>query len=522
MNSKSAPPLTRKAPVSRSYSAMRTWVASLAFTIATMITGFVVAPILLEVIGKERFGLSRTLTEVFAYLGLVGQGITISLVPRLASAAGQGDRGLLDRCLSVGLRLYATVALFLIVLGLALAPFLGRLLHIEPAFRPELRNAWLICLCGLPLLCLSVMKVLVEIAHLGYVTNLLMAAQGVLATLLSIVLVLAGWGVVGVMSAILFTAIGFNLATTIAACRLYPNLIRSIKDARPTREDWKSVLTISGPTLVALVSERIGILSDSIVLTRVSGLAAAATLFFTQRLAGIGFGVLNSIALAVWPSLAELYARRELKTLCVRLIELTRLVGVLGIAGFAPMVAYNSLFITRWVGAQQDGGRAIAIVAAINGIGLTLLAIYNTALVTTGQVSRLAKSAAISAVLNITLSFFFASWLGPIGPVLGTLVAILCVQAWFVPLLLRRIFGVSCRSLLWAVTVPLLWGVPYAAFLSWLADSHTPPGWFGLLGEMGLASLLFLGFGVRVIFGPEDRQLWNQRLLQPLLKKFSK
>ena len=102
MNSNSvAPALKPKIMVNRGHAAMRTWVASLVWTVSTMILGFIVTPIILSALGDVRFGLSRTLTEVFAYLVLVGQGITLALVPRLARAAGQGDRGLLNRCLSV-------------------------------------------------------------------------------------------------------------------------------------------------------------------------------------------------------------------------------------------------------------------------------------------------------------------------------------------------------------------------------------------------------------------------------------
>ncbi len=78
---------------------------------------------------------------MFAYLSLVAAGITISLVPRLANAVGRGDRDALDRCLAVGIRFYAGASNIVLLLGLGLTPFLGRLLNVPQPLRPELQTA---------------------------------------------------------------------------------------------------------------------------------------------------------------------------------------------------------------------------------------------------------------------------------------------------------------------------------------------------------------------------------------------
>jgi hypothetical protein len=186
-----------------------------------------------------------------------------------------------------------------------------------------------------------------------------------------------------------------------------------------------------------------------------------------------------------------------------------------------PVVAYNHHFLARWIGAQHDGGRAIVAFALANAVGLSLYALYNSALGITGHLRRLMLSALISALLNLALSVAFSMWLGPIGPLVGTFLAALLVESWFVPLQLRCAFGTSRRELLRAALVPLAWGVPFTALLCVIADSHTPAGWVGLLGEMGLAANAFLGLGVAVMLSPEERSLWNIRILQPLLRKLA-
>jgi O-antigen/teichoic acid export membrane protein len=268
-----------------------------------------------------------------------------------------------------------------------------------------------------------------------------------------------------------------------------------------------------------MFSERIGVLSDSLVLSGVLGPAAATTLYLTQRLPDLGKSVLFAISGAIWPGLAELNARGETDTFNRRLIELTRLVVILGIAGQVPVIAYNSDFLRRWMGPGYDGGIAIAIAAGFNSVLLTLVACYSSTLVTTGRVSLIAVPALGSAVINVIASVVFSWLFGPVGPLLGTAFGVLSVEAWYVPWQLSKVFGTSRRGLLGAVAIPLLWGVPYAGVVVSLAWSHRPLGWLGLIAEMGICSLMFLVFATFAILTPAERSLWDARLLDPLLRR---
>jgi hypothetical protein len=102
--------------------------------------------------------------------------------------------------------------------------------------------------------------------------------------------------------------------------------------------------------------------------------------------------------------------------------------------------------------------------------------------------------------------------LGPVGPLLGTLVSFLAVNLWYMPLQLRRTFGTPLRPLARALGTPLAWGLPYAAALWGVARVHTPRGWPGLALEMGLAALGFLAFSYAALLGPADRAAWGARL----------
>jgi O-antigen/teichoic acid export membrane protein len=498
--------------MSRSRSALMTWGAFLLFTAVTMVTGLVATPLIIEALGDARFGVVRALTEAFGYLALVGQGITVALVPVLSSARARGDDAALHRTLAASLRLFGFTALGAVVLGLAALPGLSWLIRVGPELRGELRVAWVVGLAGLPLMALTPLKVLVEVNHRGYLVNLLMTVQGVVTAVLSVVLARRGWGVTGVLLATLAASVLFHGLLLALAAALDPGLAGRVVRARPERGDWRAVLGLSGPTFVAMFSERIGVLSDAIVLNGVLGPVAATVLAVTQRLPSLGQTMLNAISNAIWPGLAELYGRGELDVFNRRLVELTRLVALLGVAGMAPVVAYNREFVALWVGAGRDGGPAIAVVGAVNGVLLTLTMLYSVAFVSTGRVRLVAWPAAAGAAVNLAASVVLSRAFGPVGPLLGTTVATLAVSAWYLPWQLRRVFGTPVRALARALAVPLAWGLPYAYGLRVLAGRYPPAGWAGLAAAMGLGAAAFLAFGAAVILGPGDRALWRARL----------
>jgi peptidoglycan biosynthesis protein MviN/MurJ (putative lipid II flippase) len=121
--------------------------------------------------------------------------------------------------------------------------------------------------------------------------------------------------------------------------------------------------------------------------------------------------------------------------------------------------------------------------------------------------------AVIATLINLSASLFLTWRFGLIGPVLGTLVANLAVNSWYLPTLLRRSFGVSPGTLVAAVGWPLAWGLPYATGLWWIAHAHRPWGWPGLIAEMSGAALGFLALSSVVILSSADRALWRLRLL---------
>lgn len=507
--------------MSRSRAAMLNWFASILFTVVTMLVGFMATPLIYRPLGKERYGVVLTLMQISAYLTLIAQGLGVALMPLLAKSIGKRDVAGTRRVLAAGLRGYGMSVGAILIIGLAVLPKIGWMIPVSPALLPELRLAWMLNLAGLPMIMFVPIKILVDIDQKGYLATLALISQSLTTTGLSIVLVQRGWGIAGVTAAALAGSIVFCTVLIVISRRSYRVFFVGIHRVKSTKEDWKSIGSLSGPTLLTMVCQSVGMLSDSIVLTNVRGAAAASTLSLNQRLATMGESALKSITAAVWPGLIDLHSRAEHEQFNQRLVELVRIVVVIGVAGLVPVVWLNDAFVARWIkDASLERSTWIAAAAAVNSLLLTFSSLFALPLVATGHVRLLAKPSMIAAAINLGISIVLAKLIGPVGPLIGTMVALLGINLWYYPVLLQSLFGISPRSLLGAAIKPLLWGIPYAGLVWGMVGLTRPTGLVTIFAFIGVAALLFLGFSYFAILSADERELWRGRFFTPLLRRF--
>ena len=88
----------------------------------------------------------------------------------------------------------------------------------------------------------------------------------------------------------------------------------------------------------------------------------------------------------------------------------------------------------------------------------------------------------------------------------------MAVSVWYLPLLLRRLFGTSARELVVAVAIPLATGLPYAIATEAVARAYPPSGWIALGTEMAVVALCFAVASWLFLFRADEKTLWPQRI----------
>jgi len=487
------------------------------YTAVTTVVALWSTPLLQAWLGAERFGAYRVVTVAFGYLTLLELGLGGALGPLLVRALSGDDPRALGATVGAGFRSYLAVTALTLAVGLALTPLVPRFAEgLTGAQVIDLKHAWLLGLIAFLSLLMLPFRWVIEARQLGYVVMLLLTLQSLMTTAVALVLARAGWGITGQSVAMLAGALVLNLGLGVVVRLSHPGLIRTALAAPPDAALRRAVWGLSLPTLLIHLSGRVSYLTDELVVGTILDVRRVNSLFGTQRLAILGQTVLQAVGNAVWAGLAELHARGDRETFNRRLIELSRLVGVLCAAGMGPVVAYNRAFVARWLGLDSPrftyGGDAVIILTAINVFFLAHMSLWTWCFSGTGRVRRVVPIALAGAVLNLSASVLLTLRLGLVGPLLGTTVAVLPVVLWALPARLHSDFDTPRGPLMGAVAGPFAWGVASALGLWFVARWHAPTTYAGLALGMGLSALASLAVSTAVLLTHEERAQWRQRI----------
>lgn len=498
----------------RTRNAILNFATLLTFTAVTIGVGLFASPWLEYWLGRERFGAFRVVLDCQGYLTLLELGLGGALSPLVARALARGDEEALNHAMASAAQAYLRVALVVVTVGAGLTALLPRfVVGLSPADLADLRRAWLVGLVGLLTLALVPFRTLIEANQRGYQVNLLLTAQALVITGVSLFLARRGWGITGQAIALIVGNWLFALTLTLGVVRGRPRLLGSWT-LRPAAETRRVLWALSAATFLISLSGRVSLMTDNLVVGSMLGAGTVTTLFFTQRLPVLAQSLLLGVGTAIWAPLAELHARSEHEAFNRRLVELSRLVALLSVVGLGPIVAYNRHFVAAWMGPDfAYGGDAIAILAALNAFLLAQLSLWGWCFSATGQTGRVVVPSIVAAVVNIVASIVLTRRLGVVGPLLGTTLAFVTVSLWSLPWLLHRVFDTSIAALAQAVAVPLAWGLVYTSGLWWVTHHHEPYGKLGLALEMALAALGFAAAsGLAILLKDDQRQLWRLRL----------
>lgn len=486
----------------------------LAFTLVTTVVGLFVTRLLVEWLGADRFGAFRLVLDWQTFLNLLELGLGGALAPLLARAFAHDDEPALQGTMSAASWAYLRVSVVAVVVGAALTFVLPRIVtNLSPADVVDLRTAWLVGLLGFLALSLTPFRAILEARQLGYRVNLLLTGQALLIAGVSLALARAGWGITGQAVAYVVGTWTFSLAVAFMVFRINPSLVRcwSVRaDAGTHRALWG----LSAATFLFNVSGRVSLMADNSIIGSMLGASLVTSLVNTQKLAVLSQSLLQGIGGATWAPLAELHARGEHEAFNRRLIELVRLVAIMSLASLGPIVAYNRHFVSFWMPPTfHYGGDAVVIISAVNAFLLSQLSLWGWCFGATGKTAILVPLAMTSAVVNVIASIVLTRQFGLVGPLLGTLTAFLAVNLWWLPRLMRQVFGTSQLELLRSAAVPLLCGIPPTLGLWWFTQHHRPPGFLAVVAEMGVAAVgVAIVSGAPILLDVNERLLWRHRL----------
>jgi len=477
----------------------RNTLSNYAATAAVLGVGFVITPLILNLLGPAQYGLWVLVSSVTAYGTLLNMGIGTALVKYVAELNIRGQAAQAQPLIATALWMFIAVGAGILGLTLALALVFPFVFHVEPRDLGSVRL--LVIVSGLAVASSVTMGVPVGVLQ-GLQrferVNLLSTLNLLLSSLAGLAVLGLGGGVTG------FAAAGIPI--TLAMQALGHALIRrtapdyAITWHGTKRDLARKILGYSWSMLLLDTTERIKLKSDEVVVGALMPMASVTPYYLARRLAEIPKMLTLQFQKVLMPLASELNASDDPARVKSVFLTGTRLTLAIFCATGVTIACLAQPALTLWVG--HIYASSWPIVAVLVCAGFFELCQYPAGAVLQGMARHkpLAIIAVPFAAANVILSVLFIQRMGSIGAAFGTLIpATIETFALVLPFTVRAI-GVPARSLVRDAFVPtLLPAIPAAILLIGLQQAVNLATWPLLLGA-GCLGVCVYGF-VYVCFG---------------------
>ena len=417
-------------------SVARNAAAALVFQLLLVAVNLAATAVLVRTLGTGRFGGWTLLGVTLAYGSLLDLGLGTSLVRRAAAAHGAGDLAGLSA--AVGATLFATAALG--VLGAAVimasAEFLGRVLHVPEAWRPEFVSAMRITAVAIGLA--------VPGAALGAVPTALQRLDRLLAVeavativtvLVQIVVALRGAGLVPL------AAIGTagRLLSLLLRAWLVGNVAPGLRLTFDLRYPfWSELGRFGALKVVQQLASQVVLQVDRVLVALLVSAPAVALYAVPLELAQKLLFVPNFVGMAYYPAAASLAHDRDgFRRLYWRTNGWVALATVPAAALLALLAAP---LLGVFAGAEYATGSAATLrVLAPAYAGMALTAIPSLTADARNRPDIPARFSLIAVVLNLSLSLLLIPRFGVLGAALALMGNVLLLTPWFIVSVSKRV-----------------------------------------------------------------------------------
>ena len=449
----------------RTANSARNTAMALAGRIFVTVMGYVVRVVFTHTLSQVYVGVNGLFLDIINMLSLTELGIESAVTYALYKPIAEGDIELQKSIMRYYGRMYRVVALVVALLGLAVLPFLPRLIADYDAL-DNVTFIYLLYLANAVVSYLLVYKrTLIDAHQMLYITSLYHNGFLLLQYVLQIaVLVIARAFIPYLVVAIVCTIAG-NYAMSRKAEALFPFLRdKDVQDfdSREIERNVKAML-LNKAGSVAINN------TDNLVLSSYFGLAAVGIYSNYFLLIGSLRQMCNEVFLGMAASVGNLGVTAD--NARVRKILEAVLLAAAWAYGWAAICLFELLdpFISLSFGEQYVFGRPIVLVLCVNFFVLGLRSpstIFHDSL---GLFYYDRFKSLAEALVNLGLSLLLAWLLGPIGVFLGTLVATVTTSSWIEPWVIYR-KRLDCspapyyrRMVLYVVVVATAWALTAGA-----------------------------------------------------------
>lgn len=469
-------------------------------------TWFLLTPFIVHQLGPNEYGLWVLAGSVVAFSALLELGIGAAVTKYVAEHLARDELRQAREIVATGLSIYAALGFVTVTLGLATAMAFPHLFDLPPDERAE--ASWLVALMGLAagvaIPSATGFAVLQGLQRYD-VQNLIGTAGTLLSAMATVVVLLAGGGLLAMVAVNVPVTMLTFAASMVAIRRLAPELGFSWRGAR--RSLVRQIISFSAALFVSRLAGHMKTKSDEIVIALFLPLSAVTPYALARRLTRVAVIAAGQFAKVLLPVASQLQADEDQAQLRELYLTASRVTLAILLPIAAVLVILARPILVAWVGPMYADAAVLVVI-------LSIAALIDTSQWPAGYVlqgiARHRPLAAISmagALANIALSVALIGPLGVTGVAIGTLIPATAEALGLVLPYALRAIGVNLSDFVrQAVLRALLPAIPTAILLLVLRESMEPSSIGGLVTVVGIGLLAYVAAYLRFGASPVERE----------------
>ena len=448
---------------------------------------FLLTPFLLGRLGAQEYALWVLTCAIASYGFLLDFGVGSAIVKYVAEHTARGEQQTAAAVIASARWLFVGFAIVAVGTSVLLAPAIPRWLGVPPALQQ--RAMWLVVLTGMNVaIAVTFMPPLSVLRGLQRydLSNAIAITGSIIEAAAAIAAVLAGWGVVGMLAAIVPVNALMGIASTVLVKRVASDLRIGWRGANLAAA--RRVLSFSSSVFAIETASRLQTKTAEFVVAAFGTLAAVTPYALARRLSDVAEMVAVQFLKVVMPLASELHASDSHRKLRSLYIVSSRIALAISVPVAVVLTVIGGRLLTLWVGpGYAQYARLVGVLAVSRLIASSQWPASEILLGMTKH-RLVAATALTSGVLHVVLGALLLPSFGLTGVAMGGLIpnviAALCIIMPFASRTLGVSLGTAVREI-WAPTgIPgvaaaaVLWMLQYGAVspslplvLTWLAAS---------------------------------------------------
>ncbi len=406
--------------------------------IPLFLISFIVRKVFVIVLGEQYLGLNGLFSNILSVLSVAELGFGASITYSLYRPLAIGDCEKVKSLMRLYQRAYTTIATLIIVLGVAMTPFLDFFIEDIPKDVEHIEIIYMIHVLyfGFPYF-FAYKGSLLFADQKKYVDTLIHACVNIICHVVQLVLLMIFRNYILYAACLVLSAIAIGIWISVAANRRYPFLLE--KDVQPLSKEDKAIIKRN---VGAMVFHRFGTAvvsgTDNILMAKFVSLAAVGRYSNYMVITNALHQVLERVYGDITASMGNLNAiendERKLRAFNNQHFFSAWLIGLCAIC---LNHLYNP-FIALWLGRDYLFSQEIVSIIAIN----FYISYMRRPVVCTKDAMGLFWDdrfvPLVEVAFNFVLSLILSKSMGVLGILLGTTISMVLAPFWVQPVLLYR------------------------------------------------------------------------------------